>query len=193
MATMVIVSLVENGLISHESKEEEYKIVRGNEKLGSLLEFSRSIHAEMKAIISAIHASGTRLIGSVLYSTTYPCHSCARHIVAAGISTVYFIEPYRKSLAIRLHEDSVTENEEDLTKLRILMYEGVAPRKYLSLFGVSVRDSRKQNGRSALANPKKAHPVISNTPESIPILESLAARRLYDPHLIGGGKNGEAF
>ena len=54
-------------------------------RIKALVEFSRSVHAEMDALIS-LARSGTKLpAGSNLFTTTYPCHSCARHIVSAGI------------------------------------------------------------------------------------------------------------
>lgn len=39
--------------------------------------------------------------------TTFPCHYCARHIVAAGIYEVQYIEPYPKSKALQLHADAI--------------------------------------------------------------------------------------
>lgn len=47
---------------------------------------------------------------ATLYSTTYPCHGCAKHIVAAGISEVVYYEPYPKSRALALHDDSIQED-----------------------------------------------------------------------------------
>jgi hypothetical protein len=44
-----------------------------------------------------------------MYVTAFPCHYCARHIVAAGIDEVQFIEPYPKSRALDLHGDSITQ------------------------------------------------------------------------------------
>src|SRR5690606_6216358 len=75
--------------------------------ISSLIEFSRSIHAEMDAILSASR-EGISTVGCDLYVTTYPCHSCARHLVAAGIRRVYYVEPYIKSLALELHSDAIT-------------------------------------------------------------------------------------
>ena len=38
--------------------------------------------------------------------TTCPCHNCTRHIIAAGLSSVTYIEPYPKSRAADPHEDA---------------------------------------------------------------------------------------
>ena len=32
-----------------------------------------------------------------MYMTTFPCHNCAKHIIASGIINVYYIEPYAES------------------------------------------------------------------------------------------------
>lgn len=108
-----------------------------------VIEYSRSIHAEMDALMSALR-SGTPTTGAVLYTSTYPCHNCARHIVAAGIGKVYYLEPFVKSLAEELHNDSLvhdpaaygtTANNPDKKEpVGILPFTGVGPRLYAELF-----------------------------------------------------------
>ncbi len=78
-------------------------------RLGGLIEFSRAVHAEMDALLSA-GRDGVSTIGTRLFVTTYPCHYCARHIVSAGVHEVQYIEPYPKSLAIKLHKDAIEVN-----------------------------------------------------------------------------------
>ncbi|UIN36911.1 anti-phage dCTP deaminase [Methylobacterium oryzae] len=80
-------------------------------KIGGLIEFSRAVHAEMDAILAAAR-TGTSPRGCRLYVSTFPCHYCARHIVAAGIDEVQYIEPYPKSQAIALHCDAITTDSE---------------------------------------------------------------------------------
>jgi deoxycytidylate deaminase len=75
-------------------------------RLGGLLKFSRSVHAEMDALLS-VGRSGVSTIGSRLFVTTFPCHFCARHIVTAGVYKVQYIEPYPKSQALALHGDAI--------------------------------------------------------------------------------------
>lgn len=78
-------------------------------RLGGLIEFSRAVHAEMDALLSA-GRDGVSTIGTRLFVTTYPCHYCARHIVSAGVYEVQYIEPYPKSLATKLHSDAIEVN-----------------------------------------------------------------------------------
>lgn len=49
----------------------------------------RAIHSEIDAICKAAR-QGVSLEGATLYVTRYPCESCARAIIAAGIKTVVF-------------------------------------------------------------------------------------------------------
>lgn len=120
--------------------------------IGDLIEFSRAVHAEMDAIISLARCGTPGIVGAKLYTTTFPCHSCARHIVAAGIAKVYYIEPYEKSLAQKLHGDAIAfETEDDegggivyssppaQTLVKFIHFEGVAPSQYLNFFKMTKR------------------------------------------------------
>ncbi len=137
--------------------------IRNHERLKSLIEFCRAIHAEMDAITSAARNGEIPLKGASMFCTTFPCHNCARHIIASGIKAVYYIEPYEKSLALKLHKDAI-EFDPDLmgtsdcqNKVIFLPFEGVAPRRYLSLFQAK---ERKKDGKKVDVDLKKAKPVI---------------------------------
>ena len=123
-----------------------------------LIEYSRSIHAEMEAIVSAARSGKHGVVGGTLYTTTFPCHNCARHIVAAGISRVYYVEPYAKSLALDLHDDSIGVTDREEGKCLFLQYEGVGPDSMLKLFHHGVE--RKQGGHAITHEKKSAHPVL---------------------------------
>ncbi|CAA7620199.1 CMP/dCMP deaminase zinc-binding protein [Candidatus Terasakiella magnetica] len=138
----------------------------------SLIEFSRSIHAEMEAILSVAREGRHSIVGSTLYTTTYPCHNCARHIVAAGISTVVYIEPYDKSLAIELHNDSIAETKSsDKSHVVFHQFDGVSPRIYFELF--KLKGARKSAGRAVKPAPKSALPVFRMQLDGISEYESL--------------------
>ncbi|MGY3364173.1 deoxycytidylate deaminase [Bradyrhizobium sp. GM2.4] len=62
-----------------KKKSDVLKLLAGTD-VDSLIEYSRSIHAEMEAILSIAREGKGSLVGSTLYTTTYPCHNCARHI-----------------------------------------------------------------------------------------------------------------
>lgn len=74
-----------NEVTEYLLSEDGDKIFKGTQ-IFDLLEFGRPIHAEMNAITSAA-ARGLSIAGSTLYSTTFPCHMCARHIISSGIKS----------------------------------------------------------------------------------------------------------
>jgi deoxycytidylate deaminase len=144
-----------------ESVKKISDCIRNHKRLKSLIEFCRAIHAEMDAITSVARKGGLSLRGSSLFCTTYPCHSCARHIVAAGIKAVYYIEPYEKSLALRLHRDAIEfdpESGESPNKVSFLPFEGVAPRCFASFF--KARDRKRADGSMIEVKKESAMPVI---------------------------------
>lgn len=108
-----------------------------NSKAKSLIEYSRAIHAEMDAITALARSSNNSTVDKTLYCTTYPCHICARHIVASGIKRVVYIEPYEKSLAIQLHGDAIyhPDNRTEEKKVLFENFEGVSPIRYSKFFG----------------------------------------------------------
>ena len=174
-------NLVENGLI----KKEQLDLVKDSildNGINRLIEFARSIHAEMHAIIQGSQKTGDKMVGGNLFCTTYPCHNCARHILVAGIKKVYYIEPYKKSLGTILHSDAIVEDvEQSDDKLQILMYEGVAPVRFIDFYKMT-NDNRKQK-------LKKEQELISLKPKhtltlrAIHQLESIVTNELKDKEL----------
>jgi deoxycytidylate deaminase len=183
ISELLVEELVREGMVADKDKLRAITSVTNNSKVKDLIEFSRSIHAEMHAILIGSQLAGQRAKGGKLFCTTYPCHSCARHIIAAGIKEVYYIEPYRKSLATKLHDDAITEDESDATRVRILPYDGVAPTRYLKLFRVP-KDSRKEAGKMIRRDPRKSEPRFDKTLEALPALEGLVVKGLVEKNAI---------
>jgi deoxycytidylate deaminase len=100
---------------------------------GDILEFVRAVHAEMAALIDAARR-GVTVTGSTLYATTFPCHHCARHIVAAGIERVVYVAPYPKSRAGELHGDAISLGQSESGRIPFEAFVGVGPRRYLDWF-----------------------------------------------------------
>lgn len=132
--------------------------LRGS-RIGELLEFSRAVHAEMDALLAAARA-GISTVGSRMFVTTFPCHYCARHIVAAGIDEVQYIESYPKSRALNLHDDSITVDPEGWTtpstggfKVLFRPFTGVAPRLYVRAFWKDRELKDKTTGVLKISDP----------------------------------------
>jgi deoxycytidylate deaminase len=118
-------------------------------RMFDVIEYGRAVHAEMAAICEAA-CRGVELRGASLYCTTFPCHDCARHVVAVGIKRVVYIEPYPKSRVAELYEDSIGLADRRLEVGNRVSFEpfvGIAPRCYRELFAF-VR--RKTEGNSRL-------------------------------------------
>ena len=132
------------GAISERSSIRDSALRSKYRELLDITEYGRAVHAEMDAILTCAR-SGVSPEGTTLYTTTFPCHNCTRHIIAAGIRRVYYIEPYAKSKAEVLHEDAILVEEKALDKKRAKLrkvpfthFVGVGPRRYFDLFSLSV-------------------------------------------------------
>jgi deoxycytidylate deaminase len=145
--------------------------------LGAILEYSRAIHAEMEAILSVARSGTANTHGAIMYTTTYPCHNCARHIIASGISRVVYIEPYEKSLAMKLHADAISNDENSSGKVLFENFEGVSPTRYSTLF--SFNNRRKDDSGVALhfINKKDASPVSNEFLDSYLDVELKVVKR----------------
>tara|TARA_Y100000588_G_scaffold351681_1_gene403681 strand:- start:782 stop:2194 length:1413 start_codon:yes stop_codon:yes gene_type:complete len=108
-----------------------------NSFLHESLEFIRAVHAEEAAICDAA-ARGISIKGATLFCTTFPCHLCIKHIIAAGIKEVIYIEPYSKSKSEQLFEglvkDKAKPKPKDSNILKLRPFKGVCPKRYRYAF-----------------------------------------------------------
>lgn len=150
---------------AYEAKNSK---LQGARVLGSL-EYGRAVHAEMAAIVDAARR-GTALEGSTLYTTTFPCHECTRHILASGISRVVYVESYPKSLSPILFKDLVDfdghpscgGNPTD-KRIRFEQFVGISPQIFGKVFPMRTRRAddgsvaswkREKEGSRFLADPR---------------------------------------
>jgi deoxycytidylate deaminase len=132
--------------------------IKGATLMG-ITEYGRMVHAEMAALIQAARL-GISVKGATLFSTTFPCHNCTKHIVAAGIKRVVYIEPYPKSRASELHGDSIAIESSRIDRSRVAFesFVGVAPRQYCNLFSLGEcarKDgSKARKWKAAVAGPR---------------------------------------
>lgn len=133
-------------------------------QMTDLIEFMRAVHAEMAAITDAARR-GVSVEGSTMYVTTFPCHLCAPHIVASGISRVVYIEPYAKSLAVQLYPESISVDHTNGTEKQVQFqpFVGVAPRMYMNLFAMT---KRKKDGKAIQFDREKVLPRYPGSPRA---------------------------
>jgi cytidine deaminase len=114
--------------------------------LTNLTEFGRPVHAEMAALLDAARR-GAPVATKILFATTFPCHNCARHIIASGIAEVVFREPYEKSLAAQLHKDAIVVDPttDPDGKVVFRRFVGIGPPRYLELFSMRQRKDGQGN------------------------------------------------
>jgi deoxycytidylate deaminase len=141
-------------------------------RLQNLIEYGRAVHAEMAAITDAARR-GVSIKDSTLYSTTFPCHLCARHIVAAGVRRVVYIEPYPKSVAEDLYADSLTVDAEERSGTRVAFepFVGISPSLYGLAFRLLPGTRKDSKGDARSWQSMKAEPRLKQFVTSYLLIE----------------------
>lgn len=131
MAKSILITL------GQDASQENVDLVR-KAGLGRLTEFGRMVHAEMEALIMCAR-NGISTRGCTMFVTTFPCHNCAKHILAAGIKRVVYIEPYPKSKALESFANEIVSGENSDGQNGKILFEpfyGVGPHKFVDLFAM---------------------------------------------------------
>lgn len=173
---------------THRSEFKELRV-------SNLIEFGRVVHAEMNALSEAAQR-GVRVGGGTIYSTTYPCHMCARHIIAAGVMRVVYIEPYPKSMTEELFGEVVSIDAEvgvdemgqpKLTPgvVSFQPFEGVAPNLYRDLFRAGPR--KNVEGYTLTWSKSTATPKVARTNSAHLALELAMAKAVEQLTDVGLG------
>lgn len=177
--TELILEVLETLNIKH--KEEALKNLQDSQIMDAL-EYGRVVHAEMSAISDAAR-TGRVLKNGTLYCTTFPCHMCAKHIVASGIKRVVFLEPYPKSLVSRLHQDSIEVEQKErgkyknYPKVNFEHFSGVTPRRFDILFKRSSRKD-KESGTFLDFQTDPPTPIIIVRSLEYLTIETAAVKRI---------------
>ncbi|MBF4354772.1 deaminase, partial [Vibrio anguillarum] len=184
-------NLLERGLVDGQNEVELHKVLKES-KISDLTEFGRVVHAEMDALLSCSRA-GIPTTGSTLYCTTFPCHNCAKHIIASGINRVVYVEPYPKSRALDFHSESIqlkSELEKTLDGTSELVsfepFIGVGPRRFLDLFSMSLGGGsklrRKDKNGNTLEWDKSSAPIRTPLIEKSYLDIERAAVEIWDEY-----------
>lgn len=126
--------------LKNEKEKKKLAKAMSGTLVRNILEFGRSVHAEMAALTEAARR-GVPVKGATLYTTTFPCHLCSRHIISAGIDRVVYIEPFPKSLSGDLYSDSIVVDPSHDINGRVLFepFSGVSPWHYHNFFKAGER------------------------------------------------------
>lgn len=139
-----------------------------------LTEYGRVVHAEMCAICDAARL-GRSLKGAILFCTTFPCHNCTKHLLAAGIGRVIYMEPYPKSKAKELHEHEIEIEKRSQTRVSFLPFLGISPVRYRDIFE---KGKRKKGGVALRWLSGEPRPLIDISAITYIDLESFEAVQL---------------
>ena len=148
-------------------------------RLWDITEYGRQVHAEMAAITDAARR-GVSVQDGTLYCTTFPCHNCAKHIVAAGIKEVIYIEPYPKSQVQRLFPDSIAVDRRCTSdQVSFSAFVGFAPTRFSDFF--VIRQRRDKATKQILrweAISKTSEPRVKGIPSAYLIEEVKTSSKL---------------
>ncbi|MCK5018650.1 MAG: dCMP deaminase family protein [Candidatus Peribacteraceae bacterium] len=143
---------------------EKLKKALDSSPINDLSEFGRTVHAEMEALMQCARNQGNAR-GSTLYTTLFSCHNCAKHMIAAGIKRVVYIEPYPKSKATELHGDAILlgffKPKESPGKMCFEPFVGVGPRRFFDLFSMWLGSGSKLIRKNPEKKPLKWEPKKS--------------------------------
>jgi cytidine deaminase len=135
-------------------------------ELASVIEFQRTVHAEMAAILNA-QRHNSSVQGATLYTTSFPCHICAKHILGTGIARVVYIEPYPKSRAFDLYPEEITlEGDGSKGTIPFRSFTGIAPRLYPRVFTARGDSRMTPEGRIRSWQKDLPMPKLGQTDES---------------------------
>ncbi len=138
--------LIKHLTSSTKSHKDKSKGALRGSKVLDLTEYGRVVHAEMCALCDAARL-GREVKGCTLYCTTFPCHNCAKHILAAGIKRVVFMEPYPKSKAKELHKNEIEIGTLSDRRVSFMPFLGISPFRYRDIF-----EKRSKRKKGSLAN-----------------------------------------
>ena len=194
----IIGSIFDNirAFVREDSEESVVKSAIARSDIGDITEYGRVVHAEMEAILACARRNiSTR--GATLYCTTFPCHNCAKHIIASGIQRVVYVEPYPKSKALEFHKDSIdlglaTNKEEQIDSDKKVTFEpfvGIGARRFADLFsmntGFGEQLKRKgADGRVLTVERNKSKLRFQMAPVSY-LEKELHASSIFKQHKVG--------
>jgi hypothetical protein len=146
------------------------------------------------AALQNAHRHGTPVDGCTIYTTSFPCHICAKHILSAGLRRVVYIEPYPKSRAKGFYPEAIRVDGENAGADPVVIdpFIGVGPNLYQQLFtSIGERMSSTgairqwKRGRTNLPRlgPGNSRKVNS---ESIRADEMVALVELIEAEKVGG-------
>jgi deoxycytidylate deaminase len=179
-----IIKAVLTALNEDVSEENISKVKHAG--IGDLTEYGRVVHGEMEALMSCAR-NNISCRGATMYVTTFPCHNCAKHIIAAGVKRVVYIEPYPKSKAFLFYHAEISSKPSDEKRVIFEPFVGVGPQRFVDLFALSstkwyARKRKTSDGKKVdwkresaeLRNPASLFNYIDEEEQALMVFEDEA-------------------
>ena len=184
----IIANIVEKARLASEQLDAQKltRLLNKDSLVADLTEYGRAVHAEMEALLVCARTGVSPRHGTI-YTTTFPCHNCTKHIVGAGIERLVYVEPYPKSKAGDLHPDSVAIDGGNpggfQDKVRFEPFVGIAARRYFDLFSMRLSAGLRLKRKDAAGNilpwsRESAKPRVRMAPYSYLQREELAVEQI---------------
>jgi deoxycytidylate deaminase len=169
-----------NSFVSEVFGESPPNFMKGSD-LFDLIGAYRAVHGETAALLDAARR-GVSVAGKTVYVTDFPCHECARHIIAGGIKRVVYVQPYPKSLAFSQYPEALALDVAEADDERVVMqsFVGIAPRQYNNLFSKLSRKRKDGTVKKWIA--ADASPRYSLSQRAYIVAETFALGRIN--HII---------
>lgn len=127
--------ILKNCLNCKEVQDKEH-IKSLRKFISELIDFHPCTHAEISAILDAAK-NGVSIRNATIYSTTFPCHLCAKDIINAGIKRVVYLEAYPKSKNRILYPNLIDfDPNSESTLIPFIFFHGVGPKRYAYLYSL---------------------------------------------------------
>jgi deoxycytidylate deaminase len=125
--------------------DERNKLIEIDKFIKDILDFHPCTHAEISAIIDTAKV-GVSIRNSTPYTTTFPCHLCAKDIINAGIDRVVYLEAYPKSKNKELYPNLIDFENNNLTseKTSFEFYCGISPKRFLYAYSLENKAEKKE-------------------------------------------------
>lgn len=149
-----------------------------NTPLGNLTEYGRAVHAEIEALACCAR-NNISCRDAVVYVTTYPCHNCAKHLIAAGIKKIIYIEAYPKSKTEDFYGnlfnvDTLAGQAE--STIPLVPFFGVGPRRFIDFFAMDANFIRPRIRKGKESNNLKEYGKVIRWNE-----DKATVRSILDP------------
>ena len=146
IAEKIVESLVQSSALpATKSINTAIQTILSDSRVKDLIEFSRAVqHAEMHAILGP-----SRVAGGADYRWKFHPSPCTHAMLVQGTLSLPgsgkldHIEPYRKSLATKLHSDALTEAIDTPGRVKLLQFDGVAPSRLHPIFLMPAFENRR--------------------------------------------------